>query len=167
MRSSRKLLPVRNRAARKSAMGSYRSIFERDIADALEELGIKFTYESKSYPWREVLPSGFCNDCGAEKVYADRTYTPDFFLENGYIIEAKGMFTSKDRKIALAMREQHPEIKLVYLFGHNNRLSRGSSTTYLEWCRKRKFEAADKKQLKSALKMWAGRRDAYGSSDDD
>ena len=146
-------------------MGEYRSIFERDIAAALDEMGIPFEYEVHSFPWREELPSGYCDDCGADKVYADRTYTPDFFLPNGYIIEAKGMFTSKDRKIALAMQEQHPDIKIVYLFGYNNRLSRGSSTTYLEWCRKRKLEAADKKQMKSALKMWAGRRDAYGNSE--
>jgi len=153
---------ARNRAQRKAAMGEYRSIFERDIATALEELGISFRYEACTYKWREKLPSGYCVECGTKDVYADRTYTPDFFLDNGYVIEAKGMFTAKDRKIAAAMQEQHPEVKMVYLFGHNNRLSRGSRTTYMEWCRKRGLASADRRQMRSALKMWAGRKDAQG-----
>ena len=61
----------------------YRSGFEDDVAKELRSKGIKFTYEKEKIKWVDL------------KV---RTYTPDFVLSNGIIIETKGRFVSTDRR---------------------------------------------------------------------
>lgn len=98
-----------------------------------------FEYEKDSYEWWEKIPHAVCVTCG-DPAYASRTYTPDFFLENGRIIEVKGRFTVHDRKIALAMKEGG--IVICYLFGFDNKLSRVSKTRYTDWCAKNGLECA-------------------------
>lgn len=100
---------------------------------------VEYDYEVESFPWTETLPNAFCPDCG-QRAVATRSYTPDFFLHNGTIIEAKGRFTTKDRKIALGMKEQGIDVKL--LFQYNNKLSRKSTTRYSEWCEKNGIDYA-------------------------
>jgi hypothetical protein len=111
-----------------------------EVTEMLKQLEVDYEYEAESFPWVETLPNGFCPDCGSIAV-ATRSYTPDFFLSNGVIIESKGRFTPKDRKIALAMQELHGnDFKL--LFQYDNRLSRKSKTRYSEWCRKNGIDYA-------------------------
>lgn len=105
----------------------------------LRQHNVRYDYERESYPWVEEVPNAYCPDCGVCGV-ANRSYTPDFFLENGVIIEAKGRFTPKDRKIALAMKDQGIEIKMLFQF--NNKLSRKSKTRYSEWCEKNDIDYA-------------------------
>lgn len=138
----------------------YQSAFERDIATALKESGIAFDYELHSFRWVEKLPNGYCAKCGHTEVVADRTYTPDFWLfdEGGKlacIVEAKGIFTAKDRKIAQAMRETYPGTKFRYLFYRDNKLSRKSKTRYSDWCTRRKLDWALKPKMREVLKAWA------------
>lgn len=97
----------------------------------LDEAGMSFEYERESFLWEDVIPNAKCEDCGGKAVCV-RSYTPDFFLNNGVIIEAKGRFTVKDRKISLAMKKQG--IHVVMLFQFDNKLSRKSKTRYSEWC---------------------------------
>ena len=93
---------------------------------------VNYGYEVKSFPWTEALPNGYCPECGGGAV-AKRSYTPDFFLDNGVVIESKGRFTPKDRRIALAMQaELGDDYKLLFQF--NNKLSRKSKTRYSDWC---------------------------------
>ena len=63
------------KAARKYG---YRSGLEIKIAESLKELKIDYKYECMKIEWEDL---------------AYRTYTPDFVLFNGIIIETKGMFT--------------------------------------------------------------------------
>jgi hypothetical protein len=58
----------------------YRSGLEVKIQDQLKELGIKFIYEKVKVEWEDLKY---------------RKYTPDFILENGIIIETKGLFTAE------------------------------------------------------------------------
>lgn len=115
----------------------------------LNEAGVDFTYESESFPWVEELPNGFCPACGTRAV-ATRSYTPDFFLDNGVIIEAKGRFTPKDRKIALAMKEAGTPTKMLFQF--NNKLSRKSKTRYSDWCKKNEIDYA----IRNVPDEWLG-----------
>jgi hypothetical protein len=92
----------------------------------------------------EKISRAQCVECGAKKSYIQRSYTPDVFLPNGIIIEVKGIFTSKDRKIALAMKEQRPDLDIRMIFQRDNKLARNSSTRYSEFC--------DKHGIKWAIK---------------
>ena len=69
----------------------YKSGTEADFAEIFDKYGIKFRYEERSF---ELLPT-VKYDGETLKV---QKYTPDFFLDNNIIIEAKG----------------HPDIKWPY-----------------------------------------------------
>ena len=59
-----------------------------------------------------------------------RTYTPDFELPNGIIIESKGRFVAADRKKHLLVQKQHPELDIRFVFSNSKaKISKGSKTT--------------------------------------
>jgi hypothetical protein len=100
----------------------YRSGLEKKLADELKVLKVKFTYESLKIEWEDL---------------AYRTYTPDFVLSNGIIIESKGMFTAADRRKHLAIKRQHPKLDIRFVFENSRRkLRKGAKSTYGEWCYK-------------------------------
>ena len=61
----------------------YRSVLEMKISDYLKELDIPVVYEAIKIEWEDLMY---------------RTYTPDFVLPTGIIIESKGRFTQADRR---------------------------------------------------------------------
>ena len=103
----------------------YRSGLEKKLADELKVLKVKFTYESLKIEWEDL---------------AYRTYTPDFILDNGIIIESKGMFTAMDRRKHIAIKRQHPKLDIRFVFENSRRkLRKGAKSTYGEWCYKYGF----------------------------
>ncbi len=50
-------------------------------------------------------------------------------------MEAKGKFTPKDRKLALAFREQYPDRLYALLFQRDNYLTKRHVSRYSEWCK--------------------------------
>jgi hypothetical protein len=108
----------------------YRSGLEGSIALQLEHLGVPVEYEKKKIKYR---------------VEEDRTYTPDWQLPNGVIVESKGRFTVEDRKKHLLVKEQHPELDLRFVFSNSkSKLRKGSKTSYADWCRKNGYQYADR-----------------------
>ena len=104
------------KAARKYG---YRSGLEVKISDYLKELKVDFGYECVKIEWEDL---------------AYRTYTPDFVLPNGIIIETKGMFTAADRRKHLAIKRQHPNLDIRFVFENSRRkLRKGAKSTYGEW----------------------------------
>ena len=117
---------VRQRALR----AGYRSGLEQDTAKFLKKRRIGFTYEEMKIKWIDP------------KI---KTYTPDFVLDNGIIIETKGRFISPDRAKQLAVRNQHPELDIRFVFTNSkSKLYKGSKTTYGMWCTKYDFKYADR-----------------------
>jgi hypothetical protein len=117
---------VRQRALR----AGYRSGLEQDTAKFLKKRRIGFTYEEMKIKWIDP------------KI---KTYTPDFVLDNGIIIETKGRFISPDRAKHLAVRNQHPELDIRFVFTNSkSKLYKGSKTTYGMWCSKYDFKYADR-----------------------
>lgn len=109
----------------------YRSGLEESTADDLKRRGVEADYEK--YKIKYAIPA------------REATYTPDFKLPNGVIVETKGRFTAADRKKHLLVQAQHPEIDIRFLFQRSaSRLSKTSKTTYADWCRKHGFRFADK-----------------------
>ena len=115
------------RAARKYG---YRSGLEVKLSDYLKELRIDFGYESIKIEWEDL---------------AYRTYTPDFILFNGLIIETKGMFTAADRRKHLAIKKQHPSLDIRFVFENSRRkLRKGAKSSYAEWCIRYGFRYYDR-----------------------
>ncbi len=121
-----------------------RSKFERKIADYLDNKGIKYEYEKYSYEFDEPIRKhkAHCLDCGSSNLRRIGWYTPDFFLDNGYIIETKGRFTAADRRKMLSVKEGHPKEKFVMLFMRDNKIHKNSETKYSDWCEKNGFDYA-------------------------
>ncbi len=108
----------------------YRSGLELKTAQYLDNLFIKYKYEKVKIEWEDLTY---------------RTYTPDFVLYNGIIIETKGMFTAADRKKHLAIKKQHPHLDIRFVFENSNRkLRKGAKTRYYQWCNKYDFDYYDR-----------------------
>ena len=76
---------------------------------------------------------------------SNHQYTPDFILSNGIIIEAKGLFTTEDRQKHLYVKKQYPHLDIRFVFQNaNNKIYKGSKTTYAKWCEKNGFKYASK-----------------------
>lgn len=74
-----------------------------------------------------------------------KSYTPDFILPNGIVIETKGRFVSADRQKHKALKQQYPNLDIRFVFSNSRqRITKGSKTTYAAWCEKHGFEYADK-----------------------
>jgi hypothetical protein len=102
----------------------YRSGLEKQVADLLNGLGVKFEYESTKVPY--VL---MCN------------YTPDFLLPNGIYLETKGHFTPEDRRKMLAVKKANPDLDIRMVFqAPHNKIEKRSKTTYAMWCEKNNIQ---------------------------
>lgn len=108
----------------------YRSGFEDDVANELRSKGISFTYEEQKIKWVDI------------KV---RTYTPDFVLSNGIIIETKGRFVASDRRKHKEIQKQFPDLDIRFVFQNSRaKLYKGAKSSYGDWCNKYGFKYADK-----------------------
>lgn len=101
---------------------AYRSTLEERIAKSFEKDNVPFLYEARSYEYSLISK-----------------YTPDFFLPNEIILEAKGFFKPSDRRKMLAIKHQYPDLDIRFVFQRNNTLSKNSKTTYGDWCNKHGF----------------------------
>lgn len=113
------------------------SKYEHSIATDLRERGVDFDYECKSYKYIVSVPHTYCPSCGAKPACKQASYTPDFFLPNGIIVEAKGRWDSADRKKMAAMAEQYPDLDIRMLFLANNWLTKRHKESYGSWCEKK------------------------------
>jgi hypothetical protein len=109
----------------------YRSGLEEKVSRQLEASGLPWSYESMKIRYLE--PETW------------HTYTPDFPLGKNaqIIIETKGQFKSEDRKKHIMLKAQYPELDIRFVFDNpDNKIYKGSKTTYADWCRKNGFKWA-------------------------
>ena len=109
----------------------YRSGFEHKVSDQLKENKIKFGYEDTVINY--IKPE------------TKHTYTIDFTLPNGILVETKGRWVIEDRKKHLLIKKQHPEldIRIVFMSG-KTKIRKGSKTTYGMFCDKHDIPWAEK-----------------------
>jgi hypothetical protein len=118
-------------ARNRGRAAGYRSGLEETIAQQLAAYGVSSEYESMVIRYT--------------KPESSHRYTPDFPLPNGIIIETKGRFLPADRQKHLLVRAQHPEKDIRFVFTRSKTpISKGSKTTYADWCEKNGFLYADK-----------------------
>ena len=97
---------------------AFRSGLEERVADLMVNLGVKYEYESTKVPYQ-----------------IQHNYTPDFLLPNGIYLECKGYWDAEDRRKIKAVKLQHPEIDLRFVFqSPYNKISKKSKTTYAQYC---------------------------------
>ena len=119
-----------NRSRMRGIKEGYRSGLEEDTAAFLDKHGVPYTYEQKKIKWVDLKY---------------RTYTPDFVLANGIIIETKGRFLTDDRRKHKEIKKQYPQLDIRFVFTNcKTRLYKGSNTTYADWCDKNGFKYANK-----------------------
>ena len=87
--------------AQRRHLKSYRSGLEKEVAAWLKDKQKKVRYEELKVEWEDLKY---------------RTYTPDFVLDNGIIIETKGIFDSADRRKHREVQRQHPELDIRFVF---------------------------------------------------
>jgi len=75
-----------------------------------------------------------CCACGESKFEQTVVYTPDFTIGPNMVIETKGRWDARDRLFAKAMVEQHGGVEYRLLFGADNKLRKGGTTRYSDWC---------------------------------
>ena len=115
---------------RHAIKNGYRSGLEDDIAKDLKDRGVEFEYEKLKVQWQLI---------------ENKTYTPDFKLPNGIIIESKGRFVAADRKKHLLVKKQHPDLDIRFVFSNSRaKIYKGSKTTLGMWCDKHGYMYADK-----------------------
>ena len=100
------------------------------MSEYLKEQSIPVKYEAIKIEWEDLMY---------------RTYTPDFVLPNGIILETKGRFTSDDRRKHKLIKQQHPNLDIRFVFTNSkSKLSKGAKTTYGIWCERNNFLYADR-----------------------
>ena len=121
----------KSKLRRNAIKHGYRSGFEHKVSDQLKENKIKFEYETTVIPY--IKPE------------TKHTYTIDFTLPNGILVETKGRWVAEDRKKHLLIKKQHPEldIRIVFMSG-KTKIRKGSPTTYGMWCDKHGIPWAEK-----------------------
>lgn len=105
----------------------FRSKFEETVYNDVETRGLAVAYEPFALPY---LVKG--------------NYYPDFVLDNGIIVEAKGYFDSRARAKMIAVKKHNPDLDIRFLFMNSRiKVRKGSKFTYADWCAKYGFPFAD------------------------
>ncbi len=127
MRNKRKS-PVRTAAVK----AGFRSGLEHRVWTNLKQRHVKgATYES--FKIKYTIP------------LSKHSYTPDIVLPNGIILEVKGRLMKADRDKHLLIKAQHPDLDIRFLFqSANNKIRKGSQTTYAQWCDKNDIKWCEK-----------------------
>ncbi|GAF93316.1 unnamed protein product, partial [marine sediment metagenome] len=115
----------------------YKSGLEADVAKQLKHGKKKIQYE-----W-----------CPLAYVLPERLYWPDFWInrEGGddVLVEVKGYLDGDSQRKMRAVKEAHPYLNIVFLFGvdkygnpRNPPIRKGAKMRYSDWCEKYGFDYA-------------------------
>lgn len=122
---------ARRISRRRHNPSAYKSGLESKIAAQIEDAGHTVRYELTKLKYD--IPASI------------HTYTPDYVLDNGIIIEGKGLFEPADRQKHLLIKRQRPELDIRFVFSRSaSPIYKGSPTSYADWCKKFGYLYADK-----------------------
>lgn len=100
-------------------VGGFRCQLEADVASALADQGVEFSYESTKLEY-----------------VTHHKYIADFTVGD-VLIEVKGFWPAEQRTKIRLLFKCNPEIKLfVALRNPRARVNKNSNTTYADWCRR-------------------------------
>ena len=105
----------------KQTSNKYRSGLEKRIAELLLSKNVPVRYEEYKVVYK--IPE------------RQASYTPDFILPNGDILEGKGYFSVGDRSKMLNIIRSRPDLVIKMAFQDaNKKIHKTSKTTYGAWC---------------------------------
>ena len=115
----------------------YRSKLEALVATTLKRKKIKFEYETLTLKYT-------------------LNYKPDFIVDD-ILLEVKGVLMQRDREKMIAVRHNHPSLKIVFVFPDPHKKVPGLKSTHAEWAEKNGYgwttpDKLTKKDLKGCLK---------------
>jgi predicted nuclease of restriction endonuclease-like RecB superfamily len=121
--------PGRRLAKEYAAMAGMKSIGEVRCAADMDSKKIEWKYEIEKLRYQHKV----------------QTYTPDFLLADGTLIEYKGKMTNETRKKLLSIKRCNPKRRLCIVFEKpDNKLSsRPNSQRYWQWAEANQFEWSD------------------------
>jgi hypothetical protein len=115
----------------RAIQAGYRSGLEEKIQEQLRLLKCRAEYEPFKIPY--MVPA------------SAHTYTPDFVLPNGIVIETKGRWDLASRKKHKLLKEQYPELDLRMVFSNSkSKISKGAKSRYCDVCDRMGIPYADK-----------------------
>lgn len=101
----------------------FRSGFERSFAANLSSRGIKYRFESASFPY--IL---------------EHTYNPDFeMIDHGFFIETKGRLDRYSKAKMIAVKKQHPDLDIRFVFMYPHKKIAGTKQTHAQWADRNGF----------------------------
>jgi hypothetical protein len=105
----------------------FKSKFEKRIHGELAEVGIESNYEAERIEYT-----------------INYKYSPDFPVtkKDGTFmyLEAKGIFEADDRRKHVAIKKQHPEHDIRFIFYSDYKLNKNAKMRYSGWCEKHDFK---------------------------
>lgn len=114
---------------------AFKSGFERTLAAQLAASGVDWKYEDREVPY--VLKG---------------TYHPDFRLVvNDVLIEAKGLLDQASKRKMIAVKEQHPELDIRFVFMDADKKVPGTKQTHGQWATRNGFVWANREIPKEWL----------------
>jgi hypothetical protein len=66
-------------------------------------------------------------------------YTPDFILDNGIIIEAKGLLDSDSKRKMIVVKKTYPDLDIRFVFWNAKKKIPPTKQTHGEWATKNGF----------------------------
>lgn len=126
-------------------IGPFKSKFEATVSKNIQSItGSVPPYEPQTYKFKVPITGskGICLACGSSAVSKYSHYSPDFEIGVRTFIEAKGKFTSSNRRRLVAFSEEHPDVKICILFQRDNWLTGKHASKYSQWAKKYGFTYA-------------------------
>jgi len=106
---------------------AFKSGFERTVAANLAARGAGFVYEGLEFPYT-----------------LNGVYHPDIQLENGIVVELKGLLDRESKRKMAAIRKQYPDLDIRFLFMSADKKIPGSKQTHGQWATKNGFKWAER-----------------------
>ena len=107
----------------KARATGFRSGLEQIVSKQIKKSNHAIRYETIKIKWVD---------------FSIRSYTPDFILDNGIILEVKGFWSTADRRKHVEIQKQHDTLDIRMVFENSKRkIRKGSNTTYGDWCKKK------------------------------
>jgi len=131
--------------ARKKSNSRSKQILSLKLPDAQ---GIKFRSQFEELHYKTSLLKGYKPKYEADDEIlpytipeSEHKYLPDFVYEklddSKMIVETKGVWKLEDRKKWLFLKRQYPHLDLRIVFERpDNKIKKGSKTSYADWCDK-------------------------------
>ena len=117
-----------------------RSKLEILIGETLTEFDVNWVYEKTKIKY--TVPE------------SQHVYTVDFTLENGILLEGKGILADHaERTKYVLLKEQNPELDLRFIFDDPQKRCGGMKMTHAEWAIKYNFKFCGKKDTEQ-IRSW-------------